>query len=321
MLRVAAAAVVSAAPIAARAAEETAANAAEPGNPAPWWLGPEHPRSRVVEVRSARAVNGVVADPGMVRRMLRQGIMELTDLRTPEAAVREIIGDRRRVAIKFNSVGAGAIGTTDVLARELVEVLVDGGVAQDEITLVEGPATVAHDLGLRAPVRGWVPGIRVGAAIESVAAWVTEADAIINVPFLKTHQFAGMSGALKNVSHAIVRRPARYHGDGCTPFVAQIFGNPLVTRRVRLNLMNALRIVTRGGPDANSDDIVTYGAILSAFDAVAVDAIGRTILERERAALPDGGALPVKYLEDAAARGIGRATQPLVVHTSVDVNP
>jgi len=273
----------------------------------PWWLGPATARSRVVEVLSTTVLPRADAvDEIVLSEMFGLGLRVLTGAGTTQNAWRRILGTAKRITLKFNSVGAGVLGTNGAMARVLVESLVEAGYRRQDLALVEIPGSVARDLGTRAPEEGWGTEIPVGSGSEELANYLLAADAVINVPLLKTHQIAGMSGALKNLSHALIRHPARYHANGCSPYVGQVVVRQEVSAKVRLNIVNALRVVARHGPDAAEGDIVTHRGLLFGFDPVAVDAVGHERLIAHRRTYDLGGAFAVPYLSAAAACGAGR---------------
>jgi uncharacterized protein (DUF362 family) len=200
------------------------------------------------------------------------------------------------------------------MARALVSALSDAGYDRAHITLVEVPRHLAHELETAQPADGWGAPIAVGGRQEPLAAYLYGADAIINVPFLKTHLLAGMSGCLKNLSHALIRHPGLFHDGGCAPYVGQVVGNKEVSDRLRLNVVTAFRIVTRNGPDATEDDLYAHGGLLLGFDPLAVDTLGLSVLTLRRAQLGLPGALRVPYLESAARLGVGRMERRELEH-------
>lgn len=275
------------------------------GTQLPWLVREPH-RSRVVDARSDRILSGTNIDTLLLESMLQRSLQTLTGAESMPDAWRAILGPAERIAIKFNSVGASLIGTNDDVARALVRHLTRVGYRPDQITLIEVPQYLTNELETRAPAPGWGETIRVGDSAEPVAHYLLEADAVINVPLLKTHQIAGVSGAMKNISHAVVRHPARYHANGCSPFIGQIIYSQEVSSKLRLTVLNALRIVVDRGPDAHNEDLVEYGGLLTGFDPVAVDSVGLSLLlvERRRRGLEE----PVltRYLEAAGDIGVGR---------------
>ena len=103
-----------------------------------------------------------------------------------------------------------------------------------------------------------------------------------------------------------MRHPARYHSNGCSPYVGQVIGSQEVSARLKLSVVNAVRLVVNHGPDAREEDIIGYGGLLLGFDPVAVDNVGLSILAMERRRLGLPATPPVRYLESAAQMGLGR---------------
>lgn len=276
----------------------------------PWWReggGPCPPgRSRVVDIRSSGVLHASVVDQVTLGEMLDQGIQNLTGAATVERGWQVVLGSAERIVLKFNAVGAPVIKTNDALARVLVERIAGAGYSSDKIALAEVPHFVAQELGTSEVVRGWGAAVEVGGTPEPLAQYLYDADALINVAFLKTHQIAGMSGCMKNLSHALIRHPARYHGNGCSPYVGQVVGSDEVSSRLKLNLVNAIRLVVKGGPDAREEDIVPWGGLLLGFDPLAIDTVGLSILAAERRRLGLTSGLEVRYLSSAAKMGLGR---------------
>jgi len=276
-----------------------------PGHPLAWIE--QHPgRSRVIDIRSRKALDATVVDRIELGEMLDQGMQRLTGELVSAKAWRSVLGSAERIVVKFNSVGADVIGTNSACAELLFERLTGAGYTPESITLVEAPAYMNKRLGTQDPVPGWGKSIRVGEGREPLARYLLDADAIINVPFLKTHQIAGISACMKNLSHAVIRHPARYHANGCSPYVGQVIISKEVSSRIKLNLINALRVVVNRGPDAREEDVVGYGGLLMGFDPLAVDGVGLDVLAGERRRLKLPTSFRVPYIESAAQMGIGR---------------
>lgn len=273
----------------------------------PWWLRPDPRHARVVDIRSKIVVRTTTVDRSELGAMIDRGLQALTDERTPELAWRYVLGEARRIVLKFNSVGAGVLATNDMMARVLVNRLTDAGYERETIALVEAPPALAEELGTRAPERSWGESIPVGGNYEQLSGYLLESDAVINVPFLKTHMIAGMSGALKNLAYAVIRRPARYHDNACSPYVGQVIGSKPVASRLKLTIANTLRLVVDRGPEADEHDVVDHGGLLIGFDPLAVDTIGWGILTqaRRKVGLRDLGEIP--HLSAAAQSLVGRS--------------
>ncbi len=274
--------------------------------PVPWWLGPEYPRSRVVEAVSPFVLTDALVDEVALYEMLGMAVQVLAQTEPPADAWRRIIGKADRILLKFNAVGARVLQTNEPLARVLVRMLEEAGYERKAITVAELPPHVTEQLGCRRPTRKWGAAVRVGTGSEDLAGYLYDCDALVNVGLLKTHQIAGMSGAMKNLSHALIRHPARYHDNACSPYVCQVVGNKEVASRLRLNITNALRTVIRNGPDATAEDVFEFGGLLLGCDPVAVDATGYDLLIAQRQRKGVGGRIRVPYLTAGADLGVGR---------------
>ncbi len=280
----------------------------------PWWLREQPRKSRVVELQSDRVVRGEFIDQTMLREMTEKVVAVYAD--TPDSARgwKRILGGANRIAIKFNQVGASILRTTPAMATALVESLAAAGYAKERITLVEAPPHIQKHLGTRSATVGWDQSIEIDGEPERLARWWVEADAVINVGFLKTHRIAGMSAAMKNISHGIIERPARYHASACAPYIAQVIGSKLVTEKLRLNLINATKAAIKGGPGVTSDNIEDLGLLLAGGDPVALDAVAFELLLAQRRRAGVDGPLEAQYIEEAGRRGVGRAQPAGIEH-------
>lgn len=270
----------------------------------PWWMDAASPLSRVVEVGSASVLQAGSTQRPILTQMVRAGLQSLTGKADGGAAWTNIRAGGKRVALKFNSVGDALLQINKDVARALVESV--RSAADCEVTLIEAPPGVAEELAAGVPASGWSDHVVIAAERESIARWLSEVDVVVNVGLLKTHQLAGFSGCLKNLSHALVRRPARYHGPRLPECMAGVWRAHNVHTKVRLNVCNALRMVARHGPGASEADVVEQGTLLMAHDPVACDAAGLDLLNaaRQERGWP---AIEPGYLTHLQDQGLGRA--------------
>ena len=163
----------------------------------PWWLEHEKKYTRVVDIRSNEVLHASVADPVVLAEMLDQGLKNLTGQAKVDLAWQSVLADSQRIVLKFNSVGATTLKTTEAMARVLIERLRDSGYGPEKLRLVEAPEHLTKQYGTCVAPRTWGASIKVGNIAEQLAGYLYESDAIINIPFLKTHQIAGMTGCMK----------------------------------------------------------------------------------------------------------------------------
>jgi uncharacterized protein (DUF362 family)/Pyruvate/2-oxoacid:ferredoxin oxidoreductase delta subunit len=135
-----------------------------------------------------------------------------------------------------------------------------------------------------------------------IARVVLEADAIINLPKLKTHGMTTLTGAVKNLFGCIPgKRKVQWHFS--TGVNRNLFMRMLVELSAviepRLTVMDAIVGMEGNGP--GSGDPRHIGAIIAGHDAVAVDVICARLVG------VDPGKLPL--LRAAAEAGIGE-TKP-----------
>jgi hypothetical protein len=176
---------------------------------------------------------------------------------------------------------------------------------------VEAPDALHSGYGVIRPASGWNrKPTDFGSGSDQLAAILDQVTAVINVPFLKTHNIAGVTCCLKNLSHGLIKHPARFHGSHCSPFIADIVALPQIRKKLRLNLVNALRVVFEGGPQAQDQFTWDAGMILAGRDPVATDTLGLHVLNSQRGILglpliktESGRAV---HLTAAASRGLGK---------------
>ncbi|UCG33275.1 MAG: DUF362 domain-containing protein [Phycisphaerales bacterium] len=252
------------------------------------------------------------AHPALVGQMLSQALCLIAGSERVGEAWRHWLSDDDLILAKFNRSGADSIRTTEVMCRTVVSSLGEADIAPDQIMLLEAPGHLAGELGTRQPPAGWSDKeYDFGSGRDQFRAALEEATAVINVPFLKTHNLAGMTGCLKNLSHGLVKHPGRYHECGCSPYIGDIVGCEAIRRKLRLNIVDALRAMIDHGPQADEQYVEPAYLLLVGTDPVAVDTCGLFWLNRlrkERGLPPVGGQHQhVAYLHAAEATGVGSA--------------
>lgn len=272
----------------------------------PWWLGPEHPRSRVVIARADNALNGTVPSQPVVEDLIGSGVQALTAKTSPDQAWDMVLQGAQRIAVKFDPAGGGVTGTSEVVARGLVQHLNEAGYHPRTLTLVGLPEHVGKALGTRPVERGWGEPIAVGADQVQVANWVYAADAIINLPTLAAGPVGGVWACLRNLGYGILRHPAKYYTGSGPADVARALATEPILKRWRLNLVDALRVVLRSGADAISSEIREYGGFVIGFDPIAAESASGDILMRERRAAEMSPEVENAFLAAGIEAGLGR---------------
>jgi hypothetical protein len=101
---------------------------------------------------------------------------------------------------------------------------------------------------------------------------------LVMLPVMKDHGSAGVTGALKNMSHGLVNNVARSHStpttNACNQFIPQVVAHPIIRQKCVLHIMDGIRAVFQGGPfarQANKAWTWENNALLLATDPVAMD--------------------------------------------------
>src|SRR5437660_2090220 len=137
-----------------------------------------------------------------------------------------------------------------------------------------------------------------------------EVTKIINVPVMSSIEMNGIAGCLYNVTIPNVdnwRRFAQGTRFGAES-LAEIYSNPLISKKVVFNLMDGLVAQYAGGPQSQPNYAVHHATLYASKDPVALDAIALKRLEqwRVRASLPVIGHT-ADYVGFASALGLGNA--------------
>lgn len=277
-------------------------------------------RSRLISVFDQMVFRSGQIHARTVTDMLNEGLTRLTGGLRPRDAWQSIIRPGQKIAIKFNRCGAGVIGTTPAMAVALIESLATAGFGPGQIMLLDVSGELVRTTGTRPPIVGFrdAPVDVLGRA-EHLAAALDWADCLINVPFVKDHFLAGVTCGLKNLSHGLIKTPARWHGDRCRESIPHLFALPDIRGKLRLTVCNALQIVYDGGPEASIETLAQHNRLLLSFDPVAIDAMAARIIDQVRGLrdlkdLNEAGRHPA-YLAIAQQLNLGHCeTESIDIH-------
>ena len=292
-----------------------------PGPPA----GPGSAPSRPVVAVARR--EGLVSPAGALDRARLEAALGAAVARaagesTPVAAMRRLFRPTDVVGIKVICLGGRGVSTRPEVALQLAAFLQAAGVPADRIYVWD-----RTDRELRAAGYGIARGrgVRVFGTNEDfdgrLVEWgpsasrfdrllATELTALVSCSVLKDHGLAGASLTLKNW-YGVVHNPNKLHDDRCAPFVPHLVACPIIHDKLRLNVVDGTLAQCHGGPGRAPRWAWPYGRLLASTDPVAVDAVGRQVLEARRKevglpSLADEGRDP-KHIAGAARLGLGVA--------------
>ncbi|MBN2446958.1 MAG: DUF362 domain-containing protein [Phycisphaerae bacterium] len=260
----------------------------------------------MIEARDEAPRDNFAIDAFAVEELLTRSVQTLTGEATPERAWRAILGPGERIVILFDAQADRLQETSDTLGRVLVRQITSAGYDLTGITLVNAPERLSRSLNTRPPEHGWGQAIPVGRQMEQIPSYLDEADAVINISTLAAQPIGGVSGCVQNAALSFVRHPARYYRDDGPTLASQVLMNERVNSKIRINIVNALRIILEGGADAPADQVVGFGGLFVGFDPVAVDTQALSVLLHERHQGGIHAPIDSEFLDAATELGLGR---------------
>ncbi|TLM66821.1 MAG: DUF362 domain-containing protein [Deltaproteobacteria bacterium] len=214
----------------------------------------------------------------------------LVELLAPLGGMAAFVRPGQKVLLKPNLLAGKppekAVTTHPEVVRQVILLVQEAGgvVSVGDSPGIGHPEAVARKCGILAAVEA--TGARFAPFIDSVpvkvqegtfhhlevAREVLDADVIINLPKLKTHQMMGFTGAVKNMFGAVVgMRKVRLHLQaGADPAFFALMLLELAERfPPALTIMDAVVGMEGNGP--GSGDPVPIGALLASPHALALD--------------------------------------------------
>lgn len=313
---------------------------------------------RVVAVDHPGCVRNRAYDRAAIRAMMRKGMMELTGASDPADAWRRFFSPTDVVGVKLNPVGRPFVISAPEVFLEIVDGLKSAGVKPENIVAYDRyqnefiaagfdkwlPAGVRwtygsvkhHPLQLDMEMYDETQYIELPLVLPRadasnphhrrsyLAKWVTkDVNKIVNLCVLKHHQSAGVTLALKNLSHGLVNNVSRSHSsptlNTCGTFIPAIVDHPVIRKKVVLNILDGVLGAYHGGPGGKVEKYVwEHKTMYFATDPVAMDKTGHQAIDDKRKAVgmpsialgrpdPDSSFLnmQVEHIEISGAMGLG----------------
>ncbi len=305
---------------AATAALAAAANVARPAKGGPTVV--------IVRDRSRKSVSGSTVDAAIVRRLVDKAVMDLSGTDDIAAAWKTYVNPGEKVAVKFNGLFRNAT-THPAVITAVTDGIVKAGVDPARITVYDrhdkdfktARITINRDgkgVRLYGTENAYGPAVTAGPVATKISKILLEADALINISFLKSHSKCGISGALKNHLGS-VPNAGKFH-DECCKAVADLNTLAPIKTKTRICLTDALYGVYDGGPRYSPRRRWDYHGILAATDPVALDTVLDDIIRAKRV---EKGLTPrnnsTAYIGRAAALGLGEGDRAKINRTTVEI--
>ena len=300
--------------LAVRAGTQSKAEPSKLAMPGPY-------RGRVVAVRNPAVLESGQYQAEGVRQMMRLGMKELVGADDWVGAWRGFFEPGDVVGIKVNPVGQPHVISDATVVREIIAGLDSAGVKRQDIVVYDR----YRKQFLQAGFDKWLPeGVRMSSAVEDydgvqqgidgydpdhymdmaltlpgyavdevkarrsyAARFITrEINKLINLPVLKDHQSAGVTLALKNMSHGLVNNVCRSHSssslNACNAFIPAVVSMPVIRNKAVLHILDGVKGLYHGGPSARPQFVWEHHTLYFATDPVALDHIGWEVIDAKR---------------------------------------
>ena len=293
-----------------------------PGMPGPF-------PGRVVAVEHPGCIVRDAYQKDAIDRMMHRGMTGLTGAPDWAAAWKALFEKSDVVGIKVSPVGGRKLCSDVTVLRSIFDGLEQAGVPARDVIVF----TRYREEMLQAGIDGWLPdGARWEAPSErydgfqldmggydpdqfmemalikpgedpndshfrrSYVAKVVakKCNKIINLPVLKHHQSAGVTIALKNLSHGCVNNVVRSHLtpslNACGSFIPSVVALPVFRQKVVLHILDGVKAAYHGGPGAKPQYVWEHKTMYFGTDPVALDKTGWKAIDAKRA---DAGMAPI----------------------------
>jgi len=265
---------------------------------------------RVVEISNSDAiVRNRVSQP-LIKEMLDRGMRRLTAESSTEAAWAKFVEPEDIVGIKINPSGAPACCSSPEIVREIVAGVQSVGVPAGNIIIYDRYAYEIDIGGYQALVPPAVKVLGIQDAFTGASGydmniycdanffgeWETRSymasivargvTKIINVPTMKDHSAAGVTGCLKNLGYGTFNNVARSHRQPYSftdPLIGMMCSVEPLRSKAVLHIMDGMRLVWHGGPLTQAQDFIyPAGMMYVGTDPVAIDTLELETIEKKR---------------------------------------
>jgi hypothetical protein len=277
-------------------------------------------RGKVVAIEHPSAVEAGIHNQAAVRQMFDAGMRRLTGAPTAREAWARFVTPDDRVGIKLNASSHPSAVSSVFVLDEILRGVRDAGVPVSRIVVYDRYRADFESAGMpswlppgvlashaseewdprQTDIRGYDPAVfaelpyvrdakptdktaRRSFAARFITSEVTK---LINVAVLKDHQAAGVTLALKNMSHGLVNNVARSHPDNTTTrydtFVPAVLALKPIREKAALHIVDGVRGLYHSGPHPQPQFFWDHKTLYFATDPVAVDRVCWDVIDRKR---------------------------------------
>jgi uncharacterized protein (DUF362 family) len=261
--------------------------------------------SKVVRTHHSGVWSNKQLVPNALSQMLDATITQLTGVTDAIQAWKTLFDPGENIAIKVNTI-FGSIEFTKVpLVMAVVDRLQAAGIPPEQIMIFDRSGLELQNAGYTINKDGpgvhcygtdsmYTGGFEVVKLPVMLSNHLMKCDALINMPLVKQHAYAGVSFAMKN-HYGTIDSPSSFHyGDYIKHGISEINALAPIKDRTRLIIGDALKVVL--GDSWTSETV--GDSIFMSFDPVAHDTAGLQVLVD---AMKSKGKDPAGYIQKANA--------------------
>ena len=273
-----------------------------------------------------------------VSELVDQAMMKLTGRASAKEAWRDIVLPDDIVGIKINPLAGPGLSTHSIIVDKIIEGLYGAGVLRKQIIvwdrfeehLLNAGYPIQQDEGDVRTLASDTEGIGYDDEVfyesekDSIARRENEStrsrysrivtqqvDVLINVPVLKHHAMAGVSGCLKNLAFGSVDNTRRFHGKPiyCNPAIGEILEHKVLKEKLVLNIVDGLVASFDRGPIYHAESTWKYGGLFVSTDPVILDVLVLQTVNQKREEIElDSMSKLANHITTASKLGLGTNT-------------
>lgn len=256
-------------------------------------------KTKVVQVISKRVKSSGQMVPAVLAEMLEAGLDRLSPTGESFDLLESLFQIGQTIGIKVNSLAGREVSTSPGCAGAVAELMHRAGHKKNNIIIWDRREGELARAGYEIMTRGSnymcfatdTTGVGFDGELyshKSVGSLVSKlqtqiCDATINMPILKDHSLAGLSGCLKN-NYGMIHNPNKYHENLCSPYQADLLALDVIGPKQKLAVCDAINVQYNGGPGLMKRWLVPGNFLLLATDPVALDTVAAEIIDRLRTA-------------------------------------
>lgn len=282
---------------------------------------------RVVAVHHPGSILSGAYQPEPMQQMIERGLTELTHAGSLAESLGQFFEPGDVVGIKVNGVGRPHVISDASVLNTLIGGLNQAGIPNRDVVVYERTKASFMGAGFEKWLPGGVrfmnatekyhaiqldmdgydrdvymemplvhPDYKSEYSLDDphirrsyVAKWLTrEVNKVINICVLKHHQSAGVTLALKNMSHGFVNNVNRSHAsttaNACGIFIPAVVDLPIIREKVVLHVLDGVKAAYHGGPGGKVGKYTwEHKTMYFATDPVALDKTGWRVIDAKRA--------------------------------------